>query len=30
MKVGEAASRVVVQVYHSGQGQDEDTIPRVV
>ncbi len=23
MKVGEAASRVVVQVYHSGQGQDE-------
>ena len=23
MKVGEAASRVVVQVYHTGQGQDE-------
>ena len=23
MKVGEAASRVVVPVYHTGQGQDE-------
>src|SRR5574340_1153905 len=23
MKVGETASRVVVQVYHTGQGQDE-------
>ena len=28
MKVGEAASRVVVQVYHTGQGQDERAHPR--
>jgi len=28
MKVGEAASRVVVQVYHTGQGQDERARPR--
>src|SRR5436309_3339265 len=28
MKVGEAASRVVVPVYHAGQGQDERARPR--
>jgi hypothetical protein len=28
MKVGEAASRVVMQVYHTGQGQDERARPR--
>jgi len=28
VKVGEAASRVVLQVYHTGQGQDERARPR--